>query len=139
MSLPELTDDGRLPPGIHKATVAEIVDAFCSATPTRRVLEAPLRELVNVARAATAVALYVNGSFVSSKPDPGDIDAVIVLPGTFDTRSKEAERLRTLHQTFGFDIERVRHGDDEELNRLIHAFFAYDRDGRARGVVEVVL
>lgn len=115
------------------------MDTFCSGTTTRRALAAPLRELVGIARAAQAVALYVNGSFVGKKPDPGDIDAVVVLPGTFDRRSECAHRLQSLHRTFGFDIERVREGDTEELDYLLKSFFAFDRSGRPRGIVEVIL
>src|SRR6202030_2772075 len=88
--IPPLTPEGLLPPGIHRATVDEVVGAFCSSTPGRRAFEAPLRELVATARAAGAVALYLNGSFVGSKPNPGDIDAVLVLPEAFDVTGPEA-------------------------------------------------
>ncbi len=92
-----------------------------------------------VARSARAVALYINGSFVSDKPFPGDIDAVIVLPRDFDTRSADAAQLRALHRTHGFDIERVREGDNETLDYLLHVFFGHDRNNRPRGLIEVIL
>lgn len=139
MPIPSLTSTGALPPGLHRASVDEVVATFCSSTPTRCDFEAPLRELVAVARSARAVALYVNGSFVSDKPFPGDIDAVIVLPSDFDTRSAEAAQLRALHRTHGFDIERVREGDHETLDYLLHVFFGHDRNNRPRGLIEVIL
>ncbi len=117
----------------------EVVATFCSSTPTRRNFERPLRELVAVARSARAVALYINGSFVSDKPFPGDIDAVIVLPRDFDTGGAEAVQLRALHRTHGFDIERVREGDNETLDYLLHVFFGHDRNNRPRGLLEVIL
>lgn len=139
VAVPPLTREGLLPPGVHRAHLEEIVRAFCSSTDRRRALEAPLRELVAAARAARAVALYLNGSFVSDKAAPGDIDAVMVLPETFDVTSAEALRIQRLHRTYGFDIERVRDGDQEELDYLLGEFFGHDRGGRPRGLLEVIL
>ena len=124
---------------MHRATLEEIVEVFCSATATRRDLENPLLELVATARAANAVALYLNGSFVSDKPDPGDIDAVVVLPQGFSVKGPEAMRIRALHRTYGFDIERIEAGDAESLDYFLKRFFAYDRSGRPRGLLEVAL
>jgi len=137
--VPALTPGGLLPPGVHNATEDEVVAAFCSSTSSRRELERPFRELVAVARASRALALYINGSFVSDKPHPGDIDAVVVLPKNFDTNGDEANRIRALHQAHAFDIERVRDGDHESLDYLLHVFFGHDRNNRPRGLVEVTL
>ncbi len=139
VAIPSLTSAGVLPPGLHRASVDEVVSTFCSSTPTRRSFEAPLRELVAVARSSRAVALYINGSFVSEKPFPGDVDAVIVLPRDFDTAGAGAAQLRALHRTHGFDIERVREGDNETLDYLLHDFFGHDRNNRPRGLIEVIL
>jgi Family of unknown function (DUF6932) len=139
VAIPALNRDGLLPPGVHRATLEEIVYVFCTSTPTRRALEAPLRELVATAQDARATGLFLDGSFVSEKSDPGDIDAVIVLPNDFAVTSPEAMRIQTLHRTYGFDIERVRAQDEQSLHYLLREFFAYDRSGRPRGLLEVAL
>ena len=138
MNIPEF-EGGRLPPGNHLASVEEIVVRFCTGSPRREAFEEPLRLLVEVALVSNAHHLYLNGSFVTDKQSPGDIDAVIVLPDDFDPKSPEAARIRHLHRAFGLDIERVRVGDAEELDHLLVAFFGTDRDGQRRGLVEVVL
>jgi hypothetical protein len=138
MAIPELAD-GRLPPGLHRASADEIIKRFCSATPQRRALAAPLRELIGIALDANAKGLYLNGSFVTDKSGPRDIDAVIVLPRGFDVRGPFGHRLRALHREFGFDIEQVAEDDVEGRDYLLHDFFGTDRDGNARGLLEVML
>lgn len=139
MAIPELDGDGKLPPGFHRASLEEIVARFCTSTERRRELESPLRLLKQVAVDAGAVALYLNGSFVTDKESPEDIDAVIVLPDDFDTQGVHARQLRELHQTYGLDIERVAAHDTEERDYLLTIFFGTDREGKGRGLLEVVL
>ena len=138
MAIPDF-EDGRLPPGNHLATVEEIVARFCSSSPRRAALEEPLRLLAEVAVDAKAAHLYLNGSFVTDKESPGDIDAVLILPDDFDPKGPHAARIRHLHRAYGLDIERVRAGDTEERDHLLVSFFGTDRDGVRKGLVEVKL
>ena len=138
MSIPSLID-GRLPPGIHRAARDEIVDQFCSSTPERRRLLVPLDELIAIAREAGSPGLFLDGSFVSDKEGPRDIDAVMILPRGFDRKGQLAARLRVLHHEFGFDIEQVPVDDQEERDYLLNEFFGTDRSGNPRGLLEVLL
>jgi hypothetical protein len=83
--------------------------------------------------------LYLNESFVTDKQSPRDIDGVIVLPDAFDTTGELAQRLRQLHRYYGLDIERVAAHDREERDYLLKDFFGTDREGKPRGLVEVIL
>lgn len=139
MSIPDLTDDGRLPPGLHPATPDEIVHRFCTSSERRRALEAPFRVLVDIARESAAKALYINGSFVTDKVSPRDFDAVIVLPNHFDVTGSHADKLRSLYKLHGIDIERVPEHDTETLTYLLTDFYGTDRNGIARGLLEVIL
>ena len=51
MSLPVLLLNGYLPPGVHEATLSEVVERFGTDTPRRQVLASRLQELVSLARA----------------------------------------------------------------------------------------
>jgi hypothetical protein len=51
MSLPALLPNGYLPPGVHEATLSEVVERFGTNTPRRQVLASRLQELVSLARA----------------------------------------------------------------------------------------
>lgn len=81
MSIPTFTSYGLLPPGIHDATLAEINTAFGASNPRREDLFGKLDQFVHTSkRFALFTALYVDGSFVTDKALPGDIDAVLELP-----------------------------------------------------------
>ena len=126
-------------PGIYRGTADEVAERFCRTSERRQNLEEPLRLLVQIAIDSEAIALFVNGSFVTDKQNPRDIDGVIVLPDAFDTTGELAERLRQLHRDYGLDIERVAAHDIEERDYLLKDFFGTDRDGKPRGLVEVIL
>ena len=72
--IPDFEPDGNLPPGIHWATWDEISHRF-GATPWRRRLLTGLRSAVENLRLAGCRTVYLDGSFVSAKSEPGDFDA----------------------------------------------------------------
>lgn len=63
-----------LPPGIHSASLAEIEIAFAT-TPHRRKLFAGLVAAAESLAKAGCQSLYLDGSYVTGKPTPGDYDA----------------------------------------------------------------
>ena len=72
--IPEFESDGNLAPGVHWATWSELYDRF-GTTRWRRRLLAGLRVALENLRSAGCLTVYVDGSFVSSKSEPGDFDA----------------------------------------------------------------
>src|SRR6267143_6908647 len=82
MPLPALNHDGLLPPGIHDCTLDELKVGFGNfqGNDQRPRLFARLEDFLDEARTAGLVrCVLVNGSFVTSKPDPNDIDMVVVV------------------------------------------------------------
>ncbi len=139
--IPDFRDDGYLPEGLHLATEAEVTFRFGSDTLRRKRLALRLRRWTDLARAVSARRLFVDGSFVTSKPEPNDVDAVIWLPDDFVSRvsngNLEAMELETMLLTRRpeeiFAAEDRRDWDDwlEFFSR------ARELDGRRKGVVEV--
>lgn len=79
--IPSLTTAGLLPEGMHHATLREVEVAFGSHTETRVRLHASLAAFLEwVETFQMFTSIVIDGSFVSDKPDPGDIDAVLLLP-----------------------------------------------------------
>ena len=79
--IPALDPNGMLPAGVHGTTLPDIELAFGLQTPRRVDLFEKLGRFVGVAQGfALFAALYVDGSFVTDKPDPRDIDAVLEMP-----------------------------------------------------------
>lgn len=62
-----------LPPGIHDATFAE-VEARFATTPHRRWLFDGFVRATVALRVAGCSTVYLDGSFVTAKPHPGDYD-----------------------------------------------------------------
>lgn len=63
-----------LPPGIHLATLAEVEMRFAS-NPKRRVQFSGFVAAIFSLRAAGCRRAFLDGSFVTAKPRPGDYDA----------------------------------------------------------------
>jgi hypothetical protein len=81
--IPAFGPDGYLPEGVHHATEAEVTFRFGSTSPRRRRLALRVRRWIELARAVAALRLLIDGSFVTEKADPHDVDAVILLPPHF--------------------------------------------------------
>jgi len=128
---------------MHPATESEIAERFGQGSTRRRLLVARAAEWLELARAVGAQRFLLDGSFVTAKLEPGDVDCVCWLPSDFEEQcasgSAEANRLyfmlvtRRPEELFGaFTRERW----DGWL-----AFFSQTReaDRRLKGLVEVTL
>lgn len=141
--IPSFRVDGYLPEGVHPASEAEFTFRFGSISPRRRRLVIHVRHWIKLARAVGAKRLLIDGSFVTDKPDPHDIDAVILLPVDFQAQVRlglepaiELEQMlltRRPEELFGAE-------DETDLDEWV-AFFSRTRelDGRLKGLVEIEL
>jgi hypothetical protein len=85
MSLPEILPNGFLPPGVHSATLREILTRFGTDTPRRQVLASRLQELLTLERTTgKLLRTFIWGSFVTAKPFPRDLDVFILMQQGFD-------------------------------------------------------
>jgi hypothetical protein len=141
--IPAFGPDGYLPEGLHPATEAEVTFRFGSATPRRRRLILRLRRWVSLAREVGVRRFLVDGSFVTAKTEPDDIDAVVLLPPDFQARVERnddaalelEQMLLTRRPEELFAAE-----DDSDWMDWVE-FFARTRetDGRRKGLVEIQL
>ena len=83
--IPPFQPDGNLPPGIHTATWEEVVARFGGNPQRNRLLDGLRRAIANL-QAAGCRRLYLNGSFITSKPDPDDFDGCWVSEGVDASR-----------------------------------------------------
>lgn len=72
--IPEFDENGNLPPGVYWATWEEFKEQF-GTTPRRSLLIEGLKTAMEQLKAAGCRTIYINGSFVTSKPNPNDFDA----------------------------------------------------------------
>ncbi len=78
--IPRFQSTGLLPPGIHTAAWREVETRF-GFTPKRRRLLAGLRQALLLLKRAGCRRVYLDGSFVTTKPNPGDIDVCWAIAG----------------------------------------------------------
>jgi hypothetical protein len=87
MPLPELRENGDLPPGVHPASLREVLDRFGVGSDRRKALALRLARVYRVAHASGHTARFVIfGSFVTNKADPNDVDIFLLMADTFDGR-----------------------------------------------------
>ena len=87
MAIPDLDDDGFLPEGVHECSLDEIDQRFGGnqSAVRRSALFAKLREYIQELRSTgMAAGLIVDGSFITNKTEPNDIDLVLILPERHD-------------------------------------------------------
>jgi hypothetical protein len=131
--IPDCNDDGYLPAGIHPATLDEIAARFGRESELRQAQMESLRWLVDLARRAGVQRIIVNGSFVTDKLEPNDVDCVLLIgPGFPHDAAAEAELLAGLPF---INMELV---DQEAFRQFTERTFATDRNLVPKGMVEVV-
>jgi hypothetical protein len=83
--IPDFDASGNLPPGIHQATWKEFCRRFGSFGHRKRLLQG-LATALNSLAAAGCRSVYVDGSFVTKKPEPGDYDLCWSIEGVAPER-----------------------------------------------------
>jgi len=133
-TLPLFNDIGYLPPGVHRASLAEVIERFGRPSPIRREQAQSIEWLLPVCRAAGIARLIINGSFVTSDPQPNDVDCVLLQGRGYDELSIAAAELEQGLPFLSLQIVR-----QEAFDHLVDAFFATDRYGAPKGIVEIPL
>lgn len=78
--IPEFNNRGNLPPGIHFATWKEIISRFGGSARRIYLLQGLKLAILNLASAGCEL-IYIDGSFVTTKQEPGDFDACWSIKG----------------------------------------------------------
>jgi hypothetical protein len=133
-----------LPPGIHDATLGEVVQRF-GTTPHRQVLALGLVQAAQALRLAHCGTLYVNGSFTTDKTHPGDYD------GCWEPAGVDYHTLDPVLRSFtllGRAAQKAKYGGELFLSSMIAdaigttylKYFQKDKDtGLPKGIVRILL
>jgi len=141
--IPEFTDDGFLPPGIHVASLEEFrqrFNMFTGSDQRLRVFERFERLFLDAQQSGIVQRVFVGGSFVTAKPDPNDFDCILVLDPEILGRTLRPFQYnlvsrRMARRMFGGDVLPALDGSAALGGYL--KFFQSTRDGEPVGVVEV--
>ena len=142
-TIPPFRPDGYLPEGVHVCSEAEVLFRFGSSSRRRRRLVLRLRRWIELGRQVGARRLLVDGSFVTAKEEPHDIDSVILLPRDFTQQleRESAPALELEEMLLTRRPEEIFAAEDETDWQEWVAFFSQTRepDRRRKGLVEIRL
>ncbi len=124
--IPEL-QDGVLPEGIHRCTLEEVKSIFGRFTRSDRrpQLTEKLAQYIQDARNSGVVsAVVIDGSYVTDKEEPGDIDLIVALRSDFDLASEmrpleyNIQSKPMVRKLYGFDVLPATDGSETYLRLL---------------------
>lgn len=141
--IPEFTAGGLLPQGVHPATLEEVRERF-GGNERREQLLTGLVEALRLLRAAGCRRVYIDGSFVTAKERPNDIDFC------WDIEGVEPDALDPVFFDFadGRAAQKARFGaeffpaqvPEGITGRTFLEFFQVDRQtGEPKGIIELRL
>jgi hypothetical protein len=93
-----------------------------------------LRWMVDLAKRVGVQRIIINGSFVTDKWEPNDVDCVLLI-GTEFPRDESAD----IELWEGLPFIQLASVEQTEFNLYVEKIYATDRHGSAKGMLEVIL
>lgn len=141
---PAFDNEGDLPVGVHQATLTEILQHFGTGTEHRKLVGQRLERVFMLAHSTGKVARFiVFGSFVTSKPVPGDVDVFLLMEDSFDVSQVLGEAAlvfdpQKTQEVFGASVFWIcKQGAITNEQEAVEDW-QFKRDNSRRGIVEVI-
>ncbi len=100
----------------------------------RRVRMESLCWLVDLARRAGVQRLVVNGSFVTDRPEPEDVDCTLLTAGDFPRDAAVEAEFEN-----GLPFIDMELADQKTFDIMVKEVYATDRHNVPKGMIEVIL
>jgi hypothetical protein len=136
--IPPFDVNGNLPPGVYYVHLGDIETRFTWTEKRVELFQGLTAAAINLASAGVAL-LYIDGSFITNKDDPSDVDGCWVydprvnaqlLDHVFKTENQKAN----MKQKYGVDF--LVHGYDQGPDgKPIEGWFQEDEDGNEKGIL----
>lgn len=142
--IPEFDENGNLPPGVHFGEWEEFKERFGTNYKRNRRIEG-LELAMTQLKAAGCRTIYINGSFVTSKPDSRDFDACYDLenvdseylrvnaPRFLNYYDRDAQKAKYKGEIFPADAPVGYYGENS------FEFFQKDREKNRKGIIAIDL
>jgi len=142
MAIPALNKNGELVAGEHSATLDEVEAVYGRSPDCRRCLMKGLRDAVDNLEQAGVKRIWIDGSFVTNKKEPNNIDGCWEYSSLVDTSKLDQVFLSRTRAD-----AKQKYGLDFFVSQIIETgsglpfpkFFQVNRDGRAKGIIVVRL
>ena len=141
--IPNFRRNGELPPGVHETTLEEIRERFGFNALRRKLIEGLNAALQNLQMAGVR-RVYINGSFITNKAYPADIDGCWDADVQVDKAKLDpvfldfSSNRRKMKEKFGVDffISQVTEGN---TGVPFAEFFQQNRYGQPKGILLINL
>jgi hypothetical protein len=143
--IPEFDSAGDLPLGVHHAWLDEVITHFGHGTPRRRLVTSQLLRVYELASGTGKLERFIIfGSYVTAKPDPNDVDIILVMRDDFRLSESDEATAPVFHHLraqaeLGASVfwTAPRGVLLETVDQFIQ-HWQIKRDHRRRGIVEVI-
>lgn len=116
--IPEFDEYGHLPPGIYEVTFDQVKEQFSlPKTLSRRKRTASLEAFYDTFKPLIKY-LYIDGSYITDKPDPADVDIVVFWKDDFIHTDEHTYRLMEFmyRKESSLDIRQCKSRDTDQVN-----------------------
>src|SRR5262249_33653744 len=144
MKLPAFNEEGDLPPGVHRATLPDVLERFGQGSVRRCAVAAWLSRLYQLAVSTGHLARFiVFGSVVTAEADPNDVDVILLMEDPFDLTAVTGEAALVFQHMeaeahFGASVFWTKRSGALGGEQAMIEYWQVRREGGQRGIVEIV-
>jgi predicted nucleotidyltransferase len=144
MVLTAFNEEGDLTPGVHRATLREVLERFGQGSVQRCAVAERLNRLhQQVVGTGQLARFVVFGSFVTSKAEPNDVDVLLLMEDTFDLAAVTGEAALVFQHLeaeahFGASVFWTKRSGALGGEQAMIEYWQARREGGQRGIVEIV-
>ena len=144
MALPAFNEEGDLPPGVHRATLTEVLERFGQGSVQRCAVADRLQRVYQLVTSTGQLARFiVFGSFVTAKNEPNDVDVILLMEDTFDLASVTGEAALVFQHMeadahFGASVFWTHRCGATGGEQAMVEYWQIRREGGQRGIVEII-
>ena len=141
---PGFDHSGDLPIGVHQATLSEVIEHFGTVNLRRNLIGQRLERIYNLAiNTGKVVRFVVNGSFITNKPAPNDVDIFILMDDSFEANEVTSEAALVFdhlaaQNVYGASVFWIRQMSAIGGEQTAIEHWQIKRDKSLRGIVEVI-
>ena len=138
--VPEFNKYGNLPAGIYKSSLTCIEKRFGTNSKKRISLFKDFQNFLELITPfkTNIKRLILDGSFVTSKETPGDIDCIMIIENGFRFTPDIVEKLCDSKKLYNIHLFMFEEKNTERYRDILN-IFSKDRDLKPKGLVEVIL
>ena len=142
MPIPPFNQYGLLPPGIHLASMEELVQKLGFSSKRQDLIEQGLKPVVERLKVLGVHEMYLNGSFTTFKPSPGDIDGYVLTTVGSILEAEVIERYEEWKATYRVDLWPAYTDELGEMSQdwwQGHFGHTKEQPPKAKGIVKLIL